>query len=99
MTPLLPCVRTGLGTGNPKGIFSGSDGKIVASSSKDSFLEFQTKTLIRLGNLEDNGGFCCPEPLKQRAFVIMILAGFAAVGDFLADFQLFSPFPWGGFMF
>lgn len=42
---------------------------IAPSSSKDSFLPFQTKKLIRSGNRGHNGGFCCLEPLEQRAFV------------------------------
>lgn len=78
MTPFLSCVRTGVGTGNPKGFFSGCHWKIVASSSKDSFLRFQTKKLIRSGNVEHNRGFCCLEPLEQRTFVTEILTGLAA---------------------
>lgn len=94
MTPLLSGeVRTGGSTGNPTGIFPGSDWTIAASSSKDSFLQFQTKNLIRSGTMEHNGGFCCLEPFEQRAFVKVILTGLAAGRDFLADFQLFSRFP------
>lgn len=89
MTPFLSCVRTGVGIGNPQGFFSGYHWVIVTSSSKDSFLQFQTKKLIRSGNMEHNGGFCCLEPLEQRTFVTEILTGLAAEGDFLADFQLF----------
>lgn len=88
MTPFLSCVRTGVGIGNPKGFFSGCLWMMVASSSKDSFLQFQTKKLIRSGNMEHNGGFCCLEPLEQKTSVTEILTGLAAKGEFLADFQL-----------
>lgn len=86
-------MRTGVGIGNPRGFFSGSDWMIAASSSKDCFLQFQTKMLIRSGNMENNRRFCRLEPLEQRAFVRVILTGLAAGGDFLVDFQFFSPFP------
>lgn len=94
MTPFLSCVRTGVGIGNPKGLFPGRHWMIVASCGKDSFLQFQTKKLIRSGNREHNGGFCCLQPLEQRTFVTEILTGLAAEGDFLAHFQtVFLYFP------
>ena len=85
MLPWLLAVRAGVGTGGPEGFFSGSEGKAVASSSEDSFLQFQTKKLIRSGNLEDGGRFCCLEPLVQRTSVIVILTGFPAGGRFASQ--------------
>lgn len=62
-------------------------------------LQFQTKKLIRSGNLEDGGGFCCLQPLEQRTFVIMILTGFPAWGRLPGRCPTFSLFPWGVFTF
>lgn len=50
----LSCVRTGVGTGSPTGIFPGSDWTVEASSTK-KLLQFQTKKLIRSGNPEHVG--------------------------------------------
>lgn len=95
MLPWLLAVRAGVGTGGPEGFFSGSEGKTVASSSEDSFLQFQTKKLIRSGNLEDGGRFCCLEPLVQRTSVIVILTGFPAGGRFPGRCPTFFPLSLG----
>lgn len=42
--------------GNPRASFPGSDWMVAPPSSKNSFLQFQTKKLIRSGNREHNGG-------------------------------------------
>ena len=95
MPPLLLDVRTGVAPGISEGFFSGSEGKTVASSSEDSFLQFQTKKLIRSGNLEDSSGFCCLEPLEQRTFVTVILTGFPAGGRLPGRCPTLFPLPLG----
>lgn len=95
MPPLLLAVRTSVGPGSSEGFFSGSEGKTVASSSEDSFVQFQTKKLIRSGNLEDGGGFCCLEPHEQRTFVTVILTGFPAGGRLPGRYPTFSPLSLG----
>ena len=83
MPPLLLAVRTGVAPGSSEGFFS-----------EDSFLQFQTKKLIRSGNLEDGSEFCCLEPLEQRTFVTVILTGFPAGGRLPGRCPtFFPPFP------
>lgn len=65
---------------------------IAPSSSKDSFLHFQTKKLIRSGNREHNGGFRCLEPLEQRAFV-SDYNWFSCWGRFSGGFPAFFSLP------
>lgn len=74
-----------------EGFFSGSEGKMWLPAQKTPFFSFKQK-LIRSGNLEDGGRFCCLEPLVQRTSVIVILTGVPAGGTSW-QMSIFPPFP------